>query len=110
MDDSIRAIIKTEKQKLRSKGYNLKAAFKSVEDYIKREADVIQSMIASGKTSLPEVSYKSVGAGTVTDAQKADIKHRGFVVVRGVYSPAQAEDWNGALGEYIADNDLPRQG
>lgn len=105
MDDSIRALIKTEKQKLRGAGHNLKAAFNRAENYIKREADVIQDMVSSGRTSLPEISYKSVAAGTVTDAQKADINHRGFVVVRGVYSTAQAEDWNAALGEYIAEND-----
>src|SRR5687768_4226548 len=105
MDDSIRELIKTEKQKLRGAGHNLKAAFNRVENYIKREADVIQDMISSGRTSLPEISYKSVAAETVTDAQKADIHHRGFVVVREVYTMAQAEDWNAALGEYIAEND-----
>jgi Protein of unknown function (DUF1479) len=105
MEESVRQTIIAAKRKLRGSGVDLKDAFRRVDDYIKYEAERIQRKAAAGTSTLPEISYKSVADGTVTEAQKDAIRHRGFGVVRGVYPRAQVADWNAELGEYIEKND-----
>ena len=79
--------------------------FQSVRSEMMREVDNIAAMNAAGQSVIPEVSFQSIANGAVSDATRADIRHRGCAIVRGVFDPIEVNDWNAEIGEYIARND-----
>ena len=105
MDETIISEIRKTKRQLEAGSPQLKAAFERITERIRREADTIQSSLAGGRSPLPEVDFKAVAAGTVSDAAKNEMRKRGFAIVRGVYPGSQAEAWNDELGRYIEDNE-----
>jgi len=105
MDEAIRQAIRETKRKFKAGSSELEDAFVRIDDRIRREADAIQSEAAKGRSPLPEIDFRAVRGGKVTDAQKDAVRKRGFAVIRGVYSRSQAEEWNDELGRYIEDND-----
>lgn len=84
---------------------DVKAAFADVSDAMKTEVDQIARAVAKGASVIPEVSYQSVADGKVSDADADAIRHRGCVIVRGVFDPSMVADWNGEIGDYVARND-----
>jgi GNAT superfamily N-acetyltransferase len=102
--DKIGEHIKALKQDLRAKLPDLKRVMAEVEDEIRREVDEIAAARAAGRSLVPVLDFKDVEAGRISDATKAELRKRGVAVIRGVYPKAQAEDWNGALGDYLARN------
>ena len=104
MDQSVKESIAKTKRALGASSAKLKDAFRRLEDRIKREAEIIQEVVASGRSPLPEVEFASVKAGKVSDDKLGEIRKRGFAIIRGVFPRAQAEEWNEQLGRYIEDN------
>jgi len=104
MQDHIKPYVAEAKQHLRGLT-DVKAAFSDIRSAMMREVDVIQTAQAQGKTIIPEVSYASIADGAVSDATRADIRHRGCAIIRGVFDPARVRDWNAEVGDYIARND-----
>jgi len=104
MDQSVREEIVKTKQALGAGSPVLKDAFRRVEDKIRREADLIQKELASGRSPLPEVEFAAVKSGKVSEPAKNEMRKRGFAIIRGVFPRAQAEQWNEELGRYIEDN------
>ncbi len=104
MDQSIKTKIIETKRKLRQDRELLKKSFSELDDFMKSEADGIQSTIAAGRSCIPELDYAALRDDKVSDQARAEIRKRGAVVVRGVFERAQAEDWNEELGAYITDN------
>ncbi len=100
MDTELNDYIRDAKMHLRGLT-DVKAAFEEVRGAMRAEVDVIRK----GGPVIPELAYRDIADGAVSDASRAAIRHRGCVVVRGVFERAQAEDWNAEIGEYIADND-----
>ena len=84
---------------------DVKAAFSDVRSAMLREVEAIQTAQAQGKSVIPEVSYDSIAAGNVSDATRADIRHRGCTIIRGVFDASRVTDWNAEVGDYIARND-----
>lgn len=74
-------------------------------DMIKSEVDKIRQLADRGGSVIPELTYAAIAHEQVTEAQVADIRHRGCVIVRGVFDAAQAIDWNEELGSYLTNND-----
>ncbi len=70
-----------------------------------REAAEIAARHADGEAVVPEVAYADIVAGGVPAETVAAIRERGVVVVRGVYSRAQAEAWDAELMDYVRRND-----
>src|SRR5262245_43103776 len=104
MDQSVKETIAKTKRALGASSAKLKDAFRRLEDRIKREAEIIQEVVASGRSPLPEVEFASVKAGKVADDKLGEIRKRGFAIIRGVFPRTQAEEWNEELGHYIDDN------
>ncbi len=105
MDAHIKHQIQQSKSDLLGKGANLKSAYISIADAMKREADIVRAAQAAGRSVIPEIDYASVAGGSISDALKDEIRYRGAVIIRGVFERSQAEDWNEELGEYITGND-----
>lgn len=98
-----RMIVET-KRRLRSQMPEYARIFAEVEDHVRREVDTIRSLQAQGRSTVPELRYDDIAAGSIADAAVQAVRQRGCVVVRGVFPRARAEDWNEALGDYITDN------
>ncbi len=78
------------------------ATFKTIQDEMRREMDVIG---AKGRDVIPDLAYADIAAGSVPDATRAEIRARGCAVIRGVYDPAEVAAWNDEVGDYIDRND-----
>ncbi len=84
---------------------DVRAAFAEVRDAMLAEVDAIGDLRASGGAVIPELDYAALANDRVSDATRAEIRHRGCAVVRGVFDKAQVADWNDEIGDYIARND-----
>lgn len=84
---------------------DVKAAFADVRDAMLAEVDKIGTLRATGGSVVPEVDFAKIANGKVSDVTRAEIRHRGCVVVRGVFEAGRVNDWNGEIGDYIARND-----
>ncbi len=84
---------------------DVKAAFADVRDGMQAEVGKIVDLQAKGQSVIPEIDYRAVADGKVSDAARAEIRHRGCVIVRGVFDTSQVADWNGEIGEYLTEND-----
>lgn len=104
MEQAIVQEIMQAKAAIQARGADLEKAFTNSLDVMKREADLIQSTAQSGNSVIPEISYSKIADGTVSDADKANLRHRGAAIIRGVFPKSQAEDWNQQIGAYIDDN------
>lgn len=102
--DDVPKAIRDAKRQLRGQLPELDRIFAEVEDEMRREADGIAAARERGGPVIPELAYRQIRDGTVPESLKAEIRRRGAVVVRQVYSREQASAWNEAIGEYLARN------
>jgi hypothetical protein len=102
--NDLAAAIRTTKRELGTQIPVVKKVFGEVEDYVRREVDDIVGARERGRPVIPSIEYAAIRAGTIPDAAKEEVRRRGAVVVRGVFSRAQAAAWNEAIGEYLARN------
>ena len=82
----------------------LKRAYDEVAGHVSRAAEAIQADAAAGRPVVPEVDYRTIRDGDVSDATRAAIRRTGCVVVRGVFPPAMASAWFAELGDYLDAN------
>jgi hypothetical protein len=75
-----------------------------VKDSVSRAADRIRTDNAAGRPTIPELNYRDVKDGNVSDAAKAAIRKSGCAVVRGVFPASQANEWFDEVGHYLVDN------
>src|SRR6188768_1310392 len=83
---------------------DLKRAYASVTDHVRRAAEVVQTQVAAGRAVIPELEYRDIRDGTVADAARQAIRRAGCVVVRGVFPAALARDWFDDVGRYLETN------
>jgi Protein of unknown function (DUF1479) len=99
MHDVPKAIVET-KAALRSRIQDLPERFSTLDQYLRQEVQAVRDEQASGG-AVPEIAYADVVAGRITEAQKERVRRRGCVVLRGVFSKAQANAWNDSIAAYI---------
>jgi Protein of unknown function (DUF1479) len=99
MHDVPKAIVET-KAALRSRIQDLPERFAVLDKYLRKEVQAVRDEQASGG-AVPEIAFADVVAGRVTEAQKERVRRRGCVVLRGVFSKAQATTWNDSIAAYI---------
>jgi hypothetical protein len=98
-------LIRDRKRRARSQVGDVEKVLKEIEADLAAEVEDIASRRAKGQVIIPEIDFSLVRDGRVSDATKAEIRHRGAAVVRNVFSRAQAEAWNQQIGDYLARND-----
>lgn len=101
--DTIRDYIIETKKMLRAR-QDVGKAFAGVRDFVRAETDIIRDSAAKGRSVIPEVDYRQIAAGTVSEETRNDIRKRGCAVVRGVFPRSQAEAWNDEIGAYLDSN------
>jgi Protein of unknown function (DUF1479) len=72
-------------------------------------ADEVAGVQAEGSGAVPQLGYRDVLSGTVTEAQRNRIRRRGCVIIRNVFDAQQAAVWNEEIGRYIEENDYYRK-
>ena len=98
-------LIRDKKRRARSKIGDIDKVLNEIEADLAAEVEDIASRRAKGQGIIPEIDFSLIRDARVSDATKAEIRRRGAVVVRNVFSRAQAEAWNQQIGDYLARND-----
>lgn len=93
------------KRAMAGRGDAIKSAFCDVRDHVRRRADAIQADNAAGRAVIPEIHYRSIADGTISEASRQAVRASGCAVVRGVFPETQARGWFDELGRYLEDND-----
>lgn len=103
MDFDPSAHIAATKKKLKAHT-DVKAAFERIRSSVLREVDALRDIARTGAPMIPEVAFCDIRDDTIRQSQRAQIKARGCVVVRGVFTRSQAEDWDAENGAYLTRN------
>jgi uncharacterized protein DUF1479 len=98
--------IRTVKRQLRQALPNHAEIFRDVEAEMRRKVAEIAAERDAGGPVVPTVEYHAVERGTVAPQTIATIRDRGACVIRRVFTPEQARDWNDEIGRYVDENGL----
>ncbi|CAG4886105.1 DUF1479 domain-containing protein [Paraburkholderia saeva] len=104
--DNLPDAIRTTKRMLRAALPNYQQVFQEVEGAMKQQIDAIVGERERGAGTIPTLDYAAIEAGDVDPRVVAQIRLRGACVVRRVFDPQQAGDWNDEIGEYVERNHL----
>ena len=104
--ENLQEAISATKADLRRALPNHAEVFREVETDMKRRVAAIVRDRASGQPVIPIVDYGNITAGIVSPATVTAIKDRGACVIRSVFAPEQAREWNDEIGRYIDENGL----
>lgn len=104
MEFDPKPFVRAAKAQLRAR-QDVKAALAGITGAVDRALDAVADEIAAGKSGIPELGYKAIESGSVSDAARKEIRRKGCVIIRGVFDRARAESWNREIGEYIEAND-----
>ncbi|MFE2531552.1 DUF1479 domain-containing protein [Streptomyces sp. NPDC059371] len=106
--EDIAAAIREFKPALRARieahGRTVEEAFAAVEQRIEARVAEIEADRGLGEEVWPVLDYDAIAAGTVTPAQKAKLKTRGCLVVRGLFPREQALAWDQDIVGYVERN------
>jgi hypothetical protein len=102
LPDAIRAI----KRSLRAALPNYAQIFHEVEGAIRQQVDAIHRDHHRRHETIPVFDYKAIVSHDVDPGTIEQIKTRGACVVRRVFDPAQATDWNDEIAQYVEANRL----
>ena len=103
-EEAIKHFVVETKAYLRSL-HDFKKCFDEISNQMKYEVESIQNAQEKGRSVIPEISYNTLKKGGVSNFEIAKIRHRGCVIVHGVFEEKQASDWNDEIGLYIKEND-----
>jgi hypothetical protein len=82
----------------------IKRAFDQVKDEVHRAVDAIRDDAAAGRPVIPEIDFRDIQNGSVSEAARQAVRRTGCVVVRGVFAESMAREWFAELGEYLEVN------
>jgi Gig2-like len=100
----VKGAIVAFKRKMAGRRDVLKRAFGEAKDHVTRIADQIRKDDAAGRSVIPELDYRDIAAGKISEATRERIRRTGCAVVRGVFPEKVASDWFADLGEYLEIN------
>jgi len=92
------------KRKLAPNRDALKRAYGEVKDHINRAVERIARDVAAGRSVVPELEYRNIKEGTVSEEVRRTIRSSGCVVIRGVFPASLASEWFEEVGEYLEIN------
>ncbi|WP_458021632.1 DUF1479 domain-containing protein [Kosakonia sp. BK9b] len=98
------AAIRQMKQVLRAQIGDMQAVFDGLSAKIAARVAEINALKAQGESVWPQIPFADIAAGQVTDAQRAQIKRRGCVVIKQHFPREQALGWDRAMLDYLDQN------
>ncbi len=96
--------IRQMKQALRAQFGDVQQLFDQLSARISERVEEIKAIKARGESVWPQLNYADLANGCVTEAQRALIKRRGCVVIKGHFPREQALGWDRAMLDYLAEN------
>ena len=96
--------IREMKQALREQIGDVQQLFDQLSARISERVEEIKAIKARGESVWPQLNYADIAKGRVTEAQRALIKRRGCVVIKGHFPREQALGWDRAMLDYLAEN------
>jgi hypothetical protein len=82
----------------------IQRAFAEARDHVRREVDSIRDDAAAGRPVVPEIDFRDIQNGSVSQSARQAVRRRGCVVVRSVFAQSLAGEWFTQLGEYLEVN------
>lgn len=82
----------------------LRRAFIEVRGHIRHAVDAIRADVAAERPVIPELDFREIRSGSVSDDTRQAIRRAGCAVVRGVFPQSVASDWFAELGVYLETN------
>lgn len=104
--DDFRKSIRQMKQQLRQQIGDVEALYKQVRESVVTELAAARNEEAQSGSAWPQLSWQAIAAGEISEAQKAHIRRRGCVVVKGNFSRECALGWDASMMRYLDDNDF----
>ncbi|HXZ08020.1 MAG TPA: DUF1479 domain-containing protein [Paraburkholderia sp.] len=104
--DDLPETIRSTKRALRAALPNYRQVFQEVEGAMKQQVDAILRERDRGIGTIPTLDYSAIAGGDVDPRITEQIKARGACVVRRVFDPRQASEWNDEIGQYVERNHL----
>ncbi|WP_252145138.1 DUF1479 domain-containing protein [Yokenella regensburgei] len=99
-----KAAIRLMKQTLRRQIGDVQAVFDKLSARIESRLAEIDALKAKGATVWPEIDYRDLAQGKVSEAQREAIKRRGCAVIKGHFPREQALAWDRSMLEYLDNN------
>lgn len=87
----------------------LRRAFGEVKDHVSRAVDAIREAVADGRPVIPEIDYRDIRSGSVSEQARAAVRRTGCAVARGVFPASVASDWFAELGAYLQANNCEQR-
>jgi len=104
--DDLPEAIRTAKGNLRRALPNYADVFGEVQTEMRDKVAAIVRDRDAGNPVIPTVAYSDIERGTVGSLTIAAINDRGACVIRRVFAPEQAREWNDEIGRYVDENGL----
>ena len=104
--DDFRKSIRQMKQQLRQQIGDVEALYKQVRDSVVTELAAARSEEAQSGSAWPQLSWQAIAAGEISEAEKAHIRRRGCVGVKGNFSRECALEWDASMMHYLDNNDF----
>jgi len=104
--DNVRRSICQLKQQLRQKIGDVDALYAQVRESVVMELAAARYEEAQSGSAWPQLSWQAIAANEISEAQKAHIRRRGCVVIKGNFSRTQALEWDASMMRYLDDNDF----
>jgi len=82
----------------------LARAFAEVRDHVRRAVDRIRADADAGRPVIPEIAWRDIDEGRVSDETLQAVRRTGCAVVRGIFPESVARGWFDELGEYLETN------
>ena len=82
----------------------LRRAYLDVKSHVNRTADRILGDVAAGRPVVPELEYRDIRDGKVSETVRQSIRTSGCVVIRGVFPASLAREWFAEVGDYLETN------
>lgn len=100
----VRDQIAAFKHKLAPSRDALRRAYTDVRSEINRAVERIAGDAAAGRPVVPEIKYRDIREGTVSEEARRAIRSSGCVVIRGVFPASLASEWFAEVSEYLEIN------
>lgn len=104
-----KAAIRKMKRELRAHIGDVQAVWNQLNEHIAGRIAELNARKAHGETIWPEIPLHQVVQGTVTAAQRADIKKHGCAVIKGHFERDRALAWDASLLDYLDRNNFDKQ-
>ena len=99
--EEIKAAIRA---RIEASGRTVTDVVAEIEEYLEGEIADIQAAKDRGEEVWPVIDYADLEAGRISEDFLRQLKRRGCVVVRGHFDPAQAEQWDRDVVDYVESN------